>query len=85
MTDKKTEKTGTEKESSTYQGMLKEVETIIHSISSDELELDSMVEKVEKGYQLIKTMRDRLDIAKEKIETLQMSFTDSAKNDEGEA
>ena len=77
MTDKKITT-----ESQTYQQMLKEVEGIIQSISSDDVDLDHMVQKVEKGYGLIKTMRDRLSSAKEKIETLQMDFAATASNEE---
>lgn len=61
-------------ESKKYSKMLEEVETIISDISTSEVDLDKMVEKVEKGYALIKQMRDRLGETKEKIEVLRSEF-----------
>ena len=42
------------KESEKYSSMLKQVETIVGEISSSDIDLDAMVEKVETGYDLIK-------------------------------
>lgn len=67
-------------ESQNYQKMLSEVESIIETIGRDDCDLDAMVTKVERGYTLIKAMRDRLDDAKGRIEKLQTQNTDSAKN-----
>ena len=57
-------------ESSNYQKMLNEVESIVKEISSQGVDLDEMVTKVERGYELIKKMRDRLGETKEKINQL---------------
>jgi exodeoxyribonuclease VII small subunit len=57
-------------ESQTYQVMLDEVEGIIREVASPDLDLDAMVSKVERGYTLIKSMRERLDETKGKIEKL---------------
>lgn len=54
-------------ESQTYQQMLDSVEHILSEISSEKIDLDDMIEKVEKGYHLLKKMNTRLDNAKEKI------------------
>ena len=67
----------TSQESKNYQTMLGEVDEIIRAISSDQLDLDDIVTKVEHGYELIKTMRLRLATAQGKIEQLQASFEQS--------
>jgi len=65
-------------ESQTYQAMLAEVEEIVQKISGDQYNLDEMVERVEHGYVLIKTMRERLETTKMKIEKLRDKFTDES-------
>jgi exodeoxyribonuclease VII small subunit len=62
------------KESARYQTMLEDVEAIIRSINSSPMDLDEVVEKVEKGYVLIKTMRERLEQTKSKVEKLRSNF-----------
>jgi exodeoxyribonuclease VII small subunit len=62
------------KESQTYRAMLEQVETIITDISSPQLDLDLLVEKIESGYGLIKKMRSRLDETKGKVEKLRADF-----------
>ena len=64
-------------ESGTYQAMLSEVENIVTELSSNQLDLDSMVNKVERSYELIKKMRHRLDSTKEKVEQLRVEFEGS--------
>lgn len=61
-------------ESQTYQKMLEEVETIVRDIASPELDLDQMVSKVERGYELIRAMRQRLDATKTRIDQLHQRF-----------
>lgn len=61
-------------ESVTYKAMLSEVEAIVRQVASSDLDLDQMVEKVERGYSLIKTMRARLEETKDKIEKLRLDF-----------
>lgn len=61
-------------ESVSYQKMLEEVETIVKSISSPELDLDRMVNQVERGYELIRLMRGRLDETKSKIDQLHQRY-----------
>lgn len=70
---------GSEKESNSYQRMLEEVETIVRSISSPDLDLDRMVNQVERGYELIRQMRLRLDETKTKIDQLHQRY-DTPKN-----
>ncbi len=61
-------------ESASYQKMLEEVETIVRSISSPELDLDRMVTQVERGYELIRLMKLRLDETKTKIDQLHQRY-----------
>lgn len=63
-----------EKESSSYQRMLEEVEAIVRSIASPDLDLDRMVNQVERGYELIRQMRLRLDETKAKIDQLHQRY-----------
>ena len=57
-------------ESGTYQKMLADVEQITREISTDQVDLDQLVGKIEQGYALINKMRERLDQTKEKLEKL---------------
>jgi exodeoxyribonuclease VII small subunit len=61
-------------EAATYKLMLEEVEAIVRDVSSADLDLDEMVGKIERGYTLIKSMRERLDETKERIEKLRVGF-----------
>jgi len=73
----------TEKEnnSKTYKSMLSEVEAIVQDISSNEVDLDEMVSKVERGYELIQKMRLKLETTKEKIEELHKKYEDVSNSD----
>jgi exodeoxyribonuclease VII small subunit len=57
-----------------YQTMLEEVETIVRSVAGGQLDLDQVVQEVERGYTLINTMRHRLSETKVRIETLRQEF-----------
>ncbi len=61
-------------ESANYQKMLEEVEGIVKSITSPDLDLDRMVNQVERGYELIRMMRLRLDETKTKIDQLHQRY-----------
>lgn len=67
---------GTEerRESQSYQQMLEDVEGIVRSVSGGPLDLDEVVTRVERGYKLIKQMRERLDTTKAKVERLRTEF-----------
>lgn len=64
-------------ESQTYQEMLEEVESILKEIGSTDIDLDQMVTKVEKGYSLIQTMKERLEKTKEKMDQLHIKYDDT--------
>jgi exodeoxyribonuclease VII small subunit len=61
-------------ESANYQKMLEEVEGIVRSITSPDIDLDRMVNQVERGYELIRLMRLRLDETKAKIDQLHQRY-----------
>lgn len=63
-------------ESKKYQELLTDVEGLVQEISSGKLDLDKMVEKVEKGYGLIKNMRSRLEDVKTKIDKLHIDHAE---------
>ena len=73
-------------ESQNYQKMLEETEAIVREIGVGKMDLDLMVEKIERGYTLIKGMRHRLDETKTKIEKLRAAHEaedkDSSDSDE---
>ncbi|MBC61557.1 MAG: exodeoxyribonuclease VII small subunit [Zetaproteobacteria bacterium] len=66
--------TSQKSESKKYGKMLKDVELILEDLSSDNLDLDQIITKVETGYQLLKSMRIRLDDAKDRIEKLKEEY-----------
>lgn len=57
-----------------YQDMLKEVEDIVRTVASPDLDLDQMVNKVERGYELIQKMQDRLSQTRERVEELSKKY-----------
>ncbi|MCX6129883.1 MAG: exodeoxyribonuclease VII small subunit [Proteobacteria bacterium] len=65
------------KESQTYQNMLTEVENLVREISASDLDLDAMVQKVERGYELIRTMKLRLEETKTRIDLLHERFDEA--------
>ncbi|MFK7873273.1 MAG: exodeoxyribonuclease VII small subunit [Oligoflexales bacterium] len=74
-----------DKESESYQNMMGEVENILSSLDQKDLDLDTMVERVERGYQLISNMKSRLEQTKQRVETLQIEWEqrDTEKDDLG--
>ena len=62
------------KESVKYQTMIKKVEKICADISKQDIDLDEMLGKVEEGYSLLKSMRGRLDQAKDKVDQLKAEY-----------
>lgn len=65
-------------ESQTYQKMLEEVEKIIHDVGGQGLDLDQVVAKVERGFQLIQDMRSRLDHTKMQVEQIRTKYETGA-------
>lgn len=62
------------KESQTYQAMLSELDEIVRNVGQGQLDLDEIVSKIEHGYKLIATMRERLDATKARVEKLRVDF-----------
>lgn len=65
-------------ESKTYQTMLNELDEIVREVSHGKMDLDEVVTKIEHGYQLIATMRQRLDQTRAKVEKLRVDFETSS-------
>ena len=53
-----------EKESNTYNQMLKRVENITADIGQEDIDLDELIKKIEEGYALLDKMQDRLNNTK---------------------
>ena len=66
------------KESESYQAMLNEVESIVKEVGSQNLDLDLMVSKVERGYDLIQSMQGRLVATKNRIDDLSRQFEEQS-------
>jgi len=64
-------------ESTTYKAMLDDLEKIVRDVQTDGLDLDALVQQVERGYGLIKDLRARLDQTRDRLETLRASFEPS--------
>jgi exodeoxyribonuclease VII small subunit len=65
------------KDSETYQSMLGELDDIVRQVSQGHMDLDAIVSRVEYGYKLIATMRQRLDATKLRVEKLRVDFETS--------
>ena len=61
-------------DSKSYQAMLNELDEIVREVSQGKLDLDDVVGKIEHGYELIATMRQRLDQTRAKVEKLRVDF-----------
>jgi exodeoxyribonuclease VII small subunit len=61
-------------ESKSYQTMLNELDEIVREVSQGKPDLDDVVGKIEHGYELIATMRQRLDQTRAKVEKLRVDF-----------
>lgn len=73
------------KESQSYQEMLESIEKIIHDISSEKIDLDEMIDKVETGYGLLDKMNMRLKGATDKLTKLKTLYETKEKQDKNES
>ena len=70
-------KAETKSESRAYQSMLGELDEIVRAVGQGQLDLDDVVGKIDHGYKLIATMRERLDATKARVERLRVDFEGS--------
>lgn len=64
-------------ETANYQAMLAELETIMREVNQPDIDLDLLVTKVERGYDLILGMRERLQQTKSKVAELHKKFEET--------
>jgi exodeoxyribonuclease VII small subunit len=62
-------------EGKVYEEMMSEVGEIVRQLNENEVGLDELVKKVERGYTLIRSMQERLDQAKMQVEELKGQFS----------
>lgn len=53
-----------------YKSLSLELEAIVRSLESDQLELEASLEEYEKGVYLLKLLKEKLSQAEQKVETL---------------
>ncbi len=67
---------GSKKDSDSYFKKFKEVDGIVSELNQENLDLDKMIEKVERGFNLIEEMEKRLSQTKEKIEKIKKEHSE---------
>jgi exodeoxyribonuclease VII small subunit len=60
----------TKDKSFVFENAMKELETIVSTLETDSKSLEKSMELFEKGVELSKSLRDHLDSAEQRIETL---------------
>jgi exodeoxyribonuclease VII small subunit len=60
-----------------YQTMLKKIETILKDIEDPNLDLDKLLNKVEVGHELIRTMQEKLLQTEKKIKEVGIDAKES--------
>ena len=71
----------TKDKSFVFEKAMKELETIVSTLESESESLEKSMELFEKGVQLSKSLRDHLDSAEQRIETLMNESNDKIKID----
>ena len=71
----------TKDKSFVFENAMKELETIVSRLESESESLEKSMELFEKGVQLSKSLRDHLDLAEQRIETLMNESNDKIKID----
>ena len=71
----------TKDKSFVFENAMKELETIVTTLESESESLEKSMELFEKGVQLSKSLRDHLDSAEQRIETLMNESNDKIKID----
>ena len=71
----------TKDKSFVFENAMKELETIVSTLENESESLEKSMELFEKGVQLSKSLRDHLDSAEQRIETLMNESNDKIKID----
>ena len=71
----------TKDKSFVFENAMKELETIVSTLESESESLEKSMELFEKGVKLSKSLRDHLDSAEQRIETLMNESNDKIKID----
>ena len=71
----------TKDKSFVFENAMKELEIIVSTLESESESLEKSMELFEKGVQLSKSLRDPLDLAEQRIETLMNESNDKIKID----
>ena len=71
----------TKDKSFVFENAMKELEIIVSTLESESESLEKSMELFEKGVQLSKSLRDHLDSAEQRIETLMNESNDKIKID----
>ena len=61
-------------ESQSFNKMVNRIEGIISRISGDNIDLDEVLSQTEEGYKVLKSMKLKLEDAKNKIEQLKQEY-----------
>tara|TARA_B100001540_G_C15616201_1_gene555417 strand:+ start:277 stop:492 length:216 start_codon:yes stop_codon:yes gene_type:complete len=61
-------------ETEKYSEMVDQVEKILKELSAEKVDLDTMLTKVEQGYQIMQKMQSRLSQVKMSVEKLQETY-----------
>ena len=72
-----TELDSKQSQSESFNQMISKIEGIIAEMSSQDVDLDDVLSKTEEGYKLLKSMKEKLEEAKEKIEQLKNDYDPS--------
>lgn len=59
-----------------YNEAVKEIETILHKIENEELDVDDLAGKVKRAYFLLKICREKLHSTEKDIENILKDFSD---------
>ncbi len=66
----------------TYRNMMQELEMIVKDIQTQDLDIDQVVGRIEKGYELVKTLKTKLSETKLRVEHLRSEYLETSSGQE---